>query len=165
MARLVSILGREEEISQSYEGLLEAVKACLELRHEKSREVLKSLISLIKVCAILMDVQRLTQLLSTFAQTLLPHADDSKNKFSLKIRVIFEKLMKRLGLEAIEKVLPRHHRLFVYLEKKLLAGKQKKIERRENAIEEEEEQDVDVKSRKSKPMTNKKSITEKVSEV
>lgn len=73
------------ELQSSATRLLPAV---LMLLRTKSREVVKSVLGFVKVCAMRMPVAALTPQLGQILEGLLLWAEDSKNKFKLKVRVV-----------------------------------------------------------------------------
>ncbi|WIA32410.1 hypothetical protein OEZ86_003236 [Tetradesmus obliquus] len=72
----------------------------------QSREVIKAVLGFIKVCATRMPVDLLMIWLPQILEGMLLWADDSKNKFRLKIRVIVERLVRRCGYEAVASACP-----------------------------------------------------------
>lgn len=80
--------------------------AVLMLLRTKSREVVKSVLGFIKVCAMRMPVDVLTPQLGAILEGLLLWAEDSKNKFKLKVRVVVERLARRCGFDTLAAVIP-----------------------------------------------------------
>ncbi|WIA12282.1 hypothetical protein OEZ85_012341 [Tetradesmus obliquus] len=98
-------------LSFEFAGQLEGVvgrllPAVLLLLRSQSREVIKAVLGFIKVCAMRMPVDLLMIWLPQILEGMLLWADDSKNKFRLKIRVIVERLVRRCGYEAVASACP-----------------------------------------------------------
>ena len=127
LSRVFTHYGKVEELQ---ELLVEVARTSLLLLKEKSREVAKSGIGFAKVCAVRLTKESSGLLLPDIVTALLPWANDSKNRFSLKIRVIFERLIKRLGQDVVEScpAIPKDHKILVYI-KKQAAYKARKYER------------------------------------
>jgi len=130
---LARFFGEFHSVETIQNDLMEVAQASMLLLQEKSREVAKSAIGFVKVCAIRLPVETLQKstLVKDMLEALLPWANDSKNRFSLKIRVIVERLSKRLGLESVLAcgVLSEDHKLIVYI-KKQAAYKRRRNERK-----------------------------------
>ncbi|KAF8071289.1 uhpC [Scenedesmus sp. PABB004] len=95
------------EFAGALEGLVgRLLPAVLLLLRSQSREVVKAVLGFIKVCAMRMPVDMLLVWLPQLLEGMLIWADDSKNKFRLKIRVIVERLVRRCGLDAVAAACP-----------------------------------------------------------
>jgi len=97
----------------------ELVRAALALAQELSREVVQSVLSLAKVVAIRTPVPALRALLPGIVEALLPWSLDTRNRFAVRIRVVFEKLVKRLSMDEVAALVPEDHRLLAYVRKQL----------------------------------------------
>ena len=71
------------------------------LMREKSREVVKSVIGFIKVAVSALPLPQLTAELPRVVQGLMLWAGESKNRFRLRIRAIFERLVHKFGGDAV----------------------------------------------------------------
>ncbi|KAH9249371.1 hypothetical protein BASA81_012902 [Batrachochytrium salamandrivorans] len=142
--RLVSLYGSD---AASAPFCVEAVNACLEVfSTDKSREIARSSISLCKVVVIRLEPAALKeQVMQNLLKALLPWSNDSKNRFSSLIRVVFDRLIKRVGFTAVEEHIPADHRLLVYLRKQHASSSKKrlrsKMDRNDNAAAGGEEED------------------------
>ncbi|KAK9845416.1 hypothetical protein WJX81_006006 [Elliptochloris bilobata] len=80
--------------------------AVLTLLRSRSREVVKAVLGFVKVCAIRLPVEVLQAHLGAMLEGLLLWSEDSKNKFRLKVRVIVERLARRLGFDDVAAAMP-----------------------------------------------------------
>lgn len=124
--RLVSLYGSD---AASAPFCVEAVNACLEVfSADKSREIARSSISLCKVVVIRLESAALKeQVMKPLLAALLPWSNDSKNRFASLIRVVFDRLIKRVGFAAVEEHIPADHRLLVYLRKQHASSSKKRL--------------------------------------
>ena len=153
LSRVLTHYGKVEELQ---ELLVQVARTSLLLLKEKSREVAKSGIGFAKVCAVRLLKASTGSLLRDIITALLPWANDSKNRFSLKIRVIFERLIKRLGQEVVENcdAIPKDHKILVYI-KKQAAYKARKYERGQQGEQDGDAMEVTVPST-GKPKSSKR---------
>ena len=122
ISRLVALYGSRPEICTA-----DLLQPCFLLFEEKAREVIKSLITLSKVCIVRLNPEALQVILKPLLKGILPWSLDTKNRFAAKIRVIFDRLIKRIGFEAVEElnVIPKDHKLLIYLRKQMEKRKKK----------------------------------------
>ena len=142
LCRIFSQFGKDPELQDSF---VEVAQTTLILLNEKSREVAKSCIGFAKVCAVRLPVATVLILLPDLLAAILPWANDTKNRFALKIRVILERLTKRIGSESILacNVIPSDHKLLTYIRKQS-AYKKRRYEKGASGRQEEEvEEDED----------------------
>ncbi|GIL64267.1 hypothetical protein Vafri_18268 [Volvox africanus] len=78
----------------------------LTLLRSKAREVVKAVLGYVKVCAMRLPVEILLPHLRPILEGMLVWAEDSKNKFKLKVRLIVERLARRCGFDAISAAMP-----------------------------------------------------------
>ncbi|EFJ51860.1 hypothetical protein VOLCADRAFT_87463 [Volvox carteri f. nagariensis] len=78
----------------------------LSLLRGKAREVAKAVLGFVKVCAMRLPVDLLLPHLKPILEGMLVWAEDSKNKFKLKVRVIVERLARRCGFDAVAEAMP-----------------------------------------------------------
>ena len=78
---------------------------CL-LLHENSREVVKAVIGFVKVVSVRLTTDQLLPVVETIIVGLMRWAKDSKNRFRTRIRVVLERLIKRVGFEVVAKHVP-----------------------------------------------------------
>lgn len=76
------------------------------LLRSPSREVVKSVLGFVKVAAMRLPAETLTEQLPAILEGLLLWSDDSKNRFRLKTRAIVERLARRCGLDAVREACP-----------------------------------------------------------
>ncbi|GBG28410.1 RRP12-like protein [Hondaea fermentalgiana] len=125
------LIGEFHKIETLQKDFVEVAQTALMLLKEKSREVVKSCISLAKVCAIRLPPPTLSAVLPTMIENLVQWMDDTKSRFKLRIRVIFERLIKRVGPEPLLECssLPPDHKLLTYIRKQA-SYKRRRYERR-----------------------------------
>jgi ribosomal RNA-processing protein 12 len=80
------------------------------LLHSKSREVISSVLGFLKIVIMRLDSGALIQYVPEILEGVLVWAEDSKNKFRLKVRVILERLAKKVGFETLQRYFPDSHR-------------------------------------------------------
>ncbi|CAM6087178.1 unnamed protein product [Calypogeia fissa] len=122
--------------------------SALLLLRSKNREVIKSVLGLVKVVIARLPAVDLEQHLSSMVQGLMLWTDDSKNRFKAKVREIIERMVRRCGMEAVAAVMPPEHM-------KLLTSIRKKKEQAEK--KKKDYTDDDTKSVKSRATTARKS--------
>lgn len=100
-----------------------------------------------------LPVAELVTFLPSICEGILLWAEDSKNKFRLKVRVIMERLARRCGFEALESAVPDSHRaLLTHIRKQ---NNRRERRRADGASEmdldlENDDDDEDAQSRKSR---------------
>ena len=79
------------------------------LLREKSREVVKSVLGFVKVAVVILspEVLGMDNRLASIVKGLLLWASESKNRFKMKIRFLIERLVRKLGVEAVQNVIPK----------------------------------------------------------
>eukprot|EP00892_Ulva_mutabilis_P007664 jgi/Ulvmu1/526/UM001_0534.1 len=92
------------------------------LLQSKAREVVKAALGFLKVVALRVPVDLVTPHLPLIITGVLVWAEDSKNKFKLKVRRLVERLCKRCGYEAVAAAWPES-------DEKLLAAVRKGMAR------------------------------------
>ena len=113
--------------------------AVLLLLHSKSREVIKAVLGFLKIAIMRLDSDLLVQYTPQILEGTLIWAEDSKNKFRLKVRVILERLAKKVGFEALERHIPESH-------KSLLTHIRKETKRKDRSKSRRSEMDWDGRS-------------------
>lgn len=83
--------------------------SALLLLKSKSREIIKSVLGLLKVIIARLPVVELDQHLRSLVEGLILWSDDSKNHFKAKVRGIIERLVRRCGMDSVAKVMPQEH--------------------------------------------------------
>jgi len=113
--------------------------AVLMLLHSKSREVIKAVLGFLKIAIMRLDSDMLLHYTPQILEGTLIWAEDSKNKFRLKVRVILERLAKKVGFEALSRHIPESHR-------SLLTHIRKEIKRKDRSKSARSEMDWDDQS-------------------
>lgn len=124
--------------------------AVLMLLRSRAREVIKSVLGFVKVVAVRLPVADLVTALPSILEGILLWAEDSKNKFRLKVRVIMERVARRVGFEEMEKCMPeKHKRLLTHIRKANNRRERKKAagSRRDDG---DDEMEFDERSRKTR---------------
>ena len=86
--------------------LTELVSTVCLLLHENSREVVKAVIGFVKVVSVRFTNSQLEPLVSTIITGLMRWAKDSKNRFRQRIRIVLERLIKRVGYDVVAAHVP-----------------------------------------------------------
>jgi len=97
-SRLVYENAWEDEYLQGQ--LPSLLRTILVLMSENSREVVKSVVSFVRICVSALPPKTLEPLLPELVGSLLTH-DKAKDRFRAKIKIILQKLVKRFGYEAL----------------------------------------------------------------
>ncbi|KAL6777299.1 hypothetical protein ACKKBF_B20970 [Auxenochlorella protothecoides x Auxenochlorella symbiontica] len=109
-----SVMGLARLLHEFSAALLHLVPdllpAVLMLLRSRAREVIKSVLGFVKVVASRLPVEELVPRLPAILEGCLLWAEDSKNKFKLKVRMILERLARRCGYEAVEPAVPAAHK-------------------------------------------------------
>jgi hypothetical protein len=75
----------------------------------KSRELIKSLLAFIKVCLLTFPLDVLEEEAPSIVKGLVLWSSEKKQRFKLKIKLLFEILMKKLGSETVKEMVPQEH--------------------------------------------------------
>ncbi|DBA66455.1 TPA: hypothetical protein ACH3X2_002431 [Trebouxia sp. C0005] len=107
--------------------------AVLALLRTKSREVVKAVLGFVKVVAMRLPIPVVTAHVKAILEGILLWSADTKNQFKLKVRVVVERLARRLGYDAVAENIPEEHRkLLTHIRKektrKLREDKAEKME-------------------------------------
>ncbi|KAL3148459.1 hypothetical protein ABBQ38_013906 [Trebouxia sp. C0009 RCD-2024] len=87
--------------------------AVLALLRTKSREIVKAVLGFVKVVAMQLPVAVVTTHLKAILEGILLWSADTKNQFKLKVRVVVERLARRLGYDAVAANIPEEHRKLI----------------------------------------------------
>ena len=121
----------------------ELLDAVLVLLREKSREVIKSVLGFLKVAIAVVPEQKLQPLVPNIVKGILMWSGDAKNRFRLKVRVLIERLIRKLGADAVEPYVPKKDkRLMSYILKERAKSVRRKNRNKMLIDDEEEEEDV-----------------------
>ncbi|KAJ3113403.1 hypothetical protein HDU96_003413, partial [Phlyctochytrium bullatum] len=120
----------------------ELLKTVLFFMQSKNREIIKSVLGFVKVAVVSLPQEYLEDELENIVHSILTHSRDHKSHFKAKVRHIFERLIKRFSLEAVQGFVPESDsRLIINIRKRRERLKKKKaLERRQG----EGESDADV---------------------
>nr|PNR59348.1 hypothetical protein PHYPA_002139 [Physcomitrium patens] len=125
--------------------------SALLLLKSRNREIIKSVLGLVKVVIARLPAVELEQHLHSMVEGLILWSDDSKNHFKAKVRAIIERLVRRCGMDTVAKVMPQEHmKLLTNIRKTKEQNERKK---KSNNVGEEEE----TKSQQSRASTARKS--------
>jgi len=97
---------------ETLSGLLSTVGLLL---HQKSRELIKSVLNFIKVCVIAMNKETLDQHIQDLVEGLTVWKGDSKNNFRGKVKELFRILIAQKGYEAqtLHEMVPDSHKKLI----------------------------------------------------
>jgi ribosomal RNA-processing protein 12 len=115
--------------------------ALLPLLRSRSRESVKAALGFAKVAAARLPVDALTPTLADLLAALLKWSDDPKNKFRLRVRVVVERLARRLGPDSVAAAMPAaDRRLLAHIRKQGARRDRKRGATRDGSGSEEEEE-------------------------
>lgn len=101
----------------------------------KAREVVKSAFGFVKVCLVIMNADELSTHVSSLVTNLLEWSEESRNHFKLKVKVIFERLIRKFGYDAIFAEVPEEHkRLLINMRKIQERAKRERQEKRQQRL-------------------------------
>lgn len=126
---------------------------------DKNRELIKSCFGFIRTCVKVMPQELLKEELHDVVLTMIPWANDSKNRFKLRVRAIIELVVRRMGKQNVLNEVPENERENV--EKILKSEKVEDV--RQGAKEDSEKMDVEVEEAKKEVKEEKKPMKEKES--
>ncbi|KAG2487102.1 hypothetical protein HYH03_014215 [Edaphochlamys debaryana] len=99
----------------------------LSLLRGKARETIKAVLGFVKVCSMRLPVELLLPQLGPILEGMLVWAEDSKNKFKLKVRVVVERLARRCGFDAVASAMPASDtRLLAHIRKEAAKRQRRK---------------------------------------
>ena len=109
-----------------------------------NREIVRSAVGYIKVSIVSLPASLVLPSLPTLIPALINWSHEHSNHFKVKIRHIIERLIRKFGIDVIEKEVPEEDRKLVQnIRKKQMRSKRKKLERAEAEAEQDME-DVEV---------------------
>lgn len=106
-----------------------------------NREIVRSCLGFVKVCVLSLPTTLMHPRLETLIPNLMVWSHEHKAHFRLKVKHIFERMIKRFGVEVVEKWCPEE-------DKKLIANIRKtrdRAKRKKEAAKEEGEEDTTAK--------------------
>lgn len=112
------------------------------LAASNNREIVKAAVGYVKVCIVVLDIGILQPQLENIVRSLLKCQQQHKSHFKVKIRHLFERLIRRFGYEPVANLMPEDDRkMIVNIQKRRLRAKRRKGAN-VNADSDEEEGDV-----------------------
>lgn len=112
------------------ETLTGILSTIVPLFKKKSREVIKSVLGFTKVSLLALNPESLTPFLDDLMQGLVLWANDGKNKFKQKVRVILELLLRKFGYDVLISKVPSSFTKWVsHIKKEKARTKRKKHEK------------------------------------
>ncbi|KAJ2853573.1 pre-rRNA processing protein [Coemansia erecta] len=109
------------------EFALEIMQTVLMFVAHKNREISKSSLGFVKVITVVLPKEVLLQHLREIVVSILKWSHEYKNQMGLKCRHILDRLVRRLGLDAVAEVTPQEHeRLIVNMRKRQQRAKRGK---------------------------------------
>jgi len=102
---------RSEIPSALLEQLIQGILVCL---RSVAREVIKSCLGFFKVIISVMSQQDLLPYVQDLVGGLVAWNDDTRRRFRFNVKVLFERLIRKLGYHTIYKCTPEEHRKLVH---------------------------------------------------
>ncbi|KAJ2068718.1 pre-rRNA processing protein [Coemansia sp. S155-1] len=93
----------------SVDFVVELLSTVLMFVVNNNREIAKSSLGFVKIIAVILPKDVLEPHLGEIVTSILKWSHEFKNKMRLKCRHILDRLVRRLGLDAVEKVMPEEH--------------------------------------------------------
>ncbi|KAJ2227667.1 pre-rRNA processing protein [Coemansia sp. RSA 485] len=111
----------------STEFALEIMQTVLMFVAHKNREISKASLGFVKVITVVLPKEVLMQHLKEVVESILKWSHEYKNQMGLKCRHILDRLVRRLGLDAVAEVTPQEHeRLIANMRKRQQRSKRSK---------------------------------------
>ncbi|EMC95419.1 hypothetical protein BAUCODRAFT_110911 [Baudoinia panamericana UAMH 10762] len=105
----------------------------------KNREIVRSVLGFVKVCIISLPTELVVQRLPTLIPNLLVWSHEHKAHFKAKVKHIFERMIRRFGIEVVEKYTPEADRKLI---SNIRKSRDRKKKRKDGAGEEDDDDDV-----------------------
>ncbi|RCH92144.1 hypothetical protein CU098_002645 [Rhizopus stolonifer] len=133
---------KDDVSSQVAFELLQTVNV---LAGSNNREIVKAAVGYVKVCVVVLDTSIIQPQLGDIVRSLLKCQHQHKSHFKVKIRHLFERLIRRFGYEAVASLMPEEDKkMIVNIQKRRLRAKRKK---NAQANDESDDDDNDVSAR------------------
>lgn len=117
------------------------------LAASNNREIVKAAVGYVKVCIVVLDIGILQPQLGDIVRSLLKCQHQHKSHFKVKIRHLFERLIRRFGYEPVAALMPEDDKkMIVNIQKRRLRAKRRK---NANAADDDSDDDEDVSARAS----------------
>ncbi|CAO3609394.1 unnamed protein product [Mucor hiemalis] len=117
------------------------------LAASNNREIVKAAVGYVKVCIVVLDIGILQPQLESIVRSLLKCQQQHKSHFKVKIRHMFERLIRRFGYEAVANLMPEDDRkMIVNIQKRRLRAKRRKGANHNDQSDDEEGDDVSARA-------------------
>ncbi|KAG0173889.1 hypothetical protein DFQ28_004848 [Apophysomyces sp. BC1034] len=127
----------------SPELVSELLQAIIVLVGSNNREIVRSSLGYVKVCVVVLDDMTLQSELSPLITNMLKCSHLHRSHFKVKVRHIFERLIRRFGYDIIVQLVPEDDKkLISNIQKRRLRAKRKKDSAAQDESEEEEETEI-----------------------
>lgn len=129
------------------ETLQELLTTLIIFLSSANREIVRSAVGYVKVAIVSLPSALVEPSLPTLIPALINWSHEHSNHFKVKIRHIIERLIRKFGIDKVEREVPEDDKKLVQnIRKKQMRSKRKKAERAE-AEADAEMNDVEVRSR------------------
>lgn len=130
-----------------YELASELLQTVNVLAASNNREIVKAAVGYVKVCIVVLDIGILQPQLESIVRSLLKCQQQHKSHFKVKIRHMFERLIRRFGYEAVANLMPEDDRkMIVNIQKRRLRAKRKKGANNADQSDDEDNEDVSARA-------------------
>ena len=103
----------------------------------KNREIVKSCLGFIKAVSSVLPREKLLEHLKKTMDCVFHWVNDSNKRFRLKVKVIIERLIKKVGYESLQACIPvQHHKLLSSIKKQLNKAKKEAEKEKQKLINE-----------------------------
>lgn len=148
-----------------YELASELLQTVNVLAASNNREIVKAAVGYVKVCIVVLDIGILQPQLESIVRSLLKCQQQHKSHFKVKIRHMFERLIRRFGYEAVANLMPEDDRkMIVNIQKRRLRAKRKKSGAN-NADQSDNDDDDDVEDVSARAAAKKGAFQDAYEEV
>ena len=112
---IAATIGALARLLFEYEGVVNRIvgdlmDTTLRLFSHGSREIVKAVLGFVKVAISTLDDEKLLPYVPTIVQGMLTWSSSNKSHFRLKIRVLFERLIRKFGFDAVQDYVPEDDR-------------------------------------------------------
>ncbi|RCH84314.1 hypothetical protein CU097_002971 [Rhizopus azygosporus] len=112
-----------------------------------NREIVKGAIGYVKVCIVVLEPGLIQPQLNSIIHSLLKCLHQHKAHFKVKVRHLFERLIRKFGFEAVSQLMPEDDRKMINnIQKRRLRAKRKKSAAHGQADSDEEEDEVSARA-------------------
>ncbi|KAI8641706.1 NUC173 domain-containing protein [Parasitella parasitica] len=115
------------------------------LAASNNREIVKAAVGYVKVCIVVLDLGILQPQLGDIVRSLLKCQHQHKSHFKVKVRHLFERLIRRFGYDPVAALMPEEDKkMIVNIQKRRLRAKRRK---NANAADDDSDEEEDVSAR------------------